>query len=231
MPYNYEFSNDKIRKYQCFICGHQYDNWESFKKHIIESHEEGREYVVCPLKRCGAPVRDLAAHYRARHKTEKLPKTKQAKAMIWKDHDKRSGKIKGTKKPKFREGNFVSNKMGKELHYRSGFECEVYECLEAIPEVVKYEAEPLAIPYVFVEGGSPTLHDYFPDLRIQWSDGKIEIWEIKPSKQCTLPRNEAKWKAAGKYCKSRGWEFIVITEVGLGKLRQQVRLLTQGTQM
>jgi len=230
MPFNYEFTNDKERKWQCFVCGKQFTKWDDFKAHIHEAHEEGREFVVCPLARCQAPVRDLKMHFKAKHPTEKLPQDKQERALIWKDYDKHRGKIKGTKKPKFREGNFVSNKMnGKELHYRSGFECEIYECLEAIPEVAKFEAEPFAVQYIFEEGGKPTMHDYYPDLRVYWSDGRIEIWEIKPAKQTTIPRNEAKWKAAAKYCKTRGWEFIVMTEVGLGKLRRQIRLQTPGT--
>jgi hypothetical protein len=223
MPFNYEFSNDRARKWKCFICGKDHAAWDDFKKHVRESHEEGREFVVCPLARCQAPVRDLAMHYRAKHPTAKLPKERQERAVIWKDYDKKADKIKGTKKPKYREGNFVSNKMGKELHYRSGFECEVYECLEVLPDVTKFEAEPFAVPYLFEEGGRPVQHDYYPDLRVHWSDGRIEVWEIKPSKQTTLPRNEAKWKAAAKYCKTRGWDFIVMTEKGLAKLRKRVR--------
>ena len=209
--------NNNVRKWQCFVCGQVHGDFESFKEHILEKHEQGREYVLCPISRCGAPVRDVRAHVKARHPTEKCPSTGQMKAIIWKDVTS-TGKPK-TRKPSFREGSIVSIKNGgKEMHYRSGLECEIYECLEGISAVVKYDVEPFkgGIPYLF--DGKP--HKYFPDLSIQFNDGRVEIWEIKPASQTDLPVNEAKWKAATSYCNSRGWEFIVITEVGLGKLRK-----------
>ena len=38
-----------------------------------------------------------------------------------------------------------------------------------------------------------------------------------------LPLNEAKWAAAKNYCDTRGWDFIVITEVGIGKLKRLIK--------
>jgi len=214
------FPNDKdVRKWQCFVCGRVYTEFEEYKTHILETHEEGREYVVCPLARCGAPVRDLRLHFKARHPSEKgIPKVGQMKALIWKDQTlKKDGKLK-QRKPKFREGYLVSVKNGgKEMHYRSGYECEVYECLEAMPNVIQYDVEPFKVQYFF-EGET---HEYNPDLSILYDDGRIEVWEIKPANQTHLPRNNAKWAACNQYCQQRGWEFIVMTEVGIGKLKKQ----------
>ena len=218
MPFNYEFNNNKNRKYRCFVCGKDHDDFANFKKHVTEFHEEGREFVICPLTRCQAPVRDLALHFKAKHCTEHLPKEKQQRAIVWKDQDKNSGKLKSAK-PRFREGNFVSIKNGgKEMHYRSGMECEVYELLEAIPDVQSYKVEPFPVPYLF----EANMHNYHPDLQIHWSDGKIEVWEIKPGKQTELPRNKAKWASCATYCQSRGWKFMVLTETGVRGLRQRV---------
>lgn len=220
---NLPFAKDNnLRKWQCFVCGKQYTDFDTFKKHIIESHEAGREYIICPLERCGAPVRDMKMHFRAKHPTEAPPSTGMMKAMIWKDQTG-TGKVK-TRKPSFREGYFVSNKNhGKEMHYRSGMECQIYECLENIPEVISYHVEPFkgGIAYVAPDGRQ---HQYFPDLSIQFSDGHLEIWEIKPASQTSLEVNEAKWSAANAFCTARGWEFIVITEVGLGKLKRRAKL-------
>lgn len=200
----------------CFICGREFEEYDPYKDHIVESHEEGREYILCPLARCGAPIRDLRLHFKAKHPSEKeIPKVGQMKALVWKDHSTRTGKMK-QRKPKFREGYLISSKNGgKEMHYRSGYECEVYECLECLPEVIKYDVEPFKVKYTF-EG---EVHEYNPDLSVLFNDGRIEIWEIKPSNQTALPRNTAKWAACQQHCESRGWNFIVMTEKGIGKLK------------
>lgn len=188
--------------------------------HITNNHEEGRHYVICPLVRCGAPVRDMRLHFKAKHKGEDIPKTGQMKAIIWKDQSNRKdGKLK-QRKSKFREGYLISTKNGgKEMHYRSGMECDVYEYLEAIPEVISYDVEPFKVQYTF--GGE--VRNYNPDLSILFDDGHVEIWEIKPSNQTHLPINSAKWTACELHCQSRGFKFMVLTEVGMGKLKQKIK--------
>ena len=209
------------RKFQCFVCGQNYTDFEQYKSHIIENHEEGREFVICPLPRCGAPVRDLRMHFKAKHPSEQnIPKSGQMKAVIWKDQtNKKDGTLK-QRKPKFREGYLTSPKNGgKEMHYRSGMECDVYECLEALKDVIGYEVEPFAVQYSF----QGEIHDYNPDLKVYFADGRTEIWEIKPANQTHLPRNSAKWTACNQYCETRGFNFMVLTEVGMGKLKQQIK--------
>jgi len=213
------FEKDNSRKYQCFVCGQSHSDFEKFKEHIKERHEQGREYVICPLEHCGAPVRDLKLHFRAKHPHTSMPKVSQVKAMIMKDVLP-SGKVK-TRKPTFREGYVISNKNGgREMHYRSGMECEIYECLESIPEVIRYDVEPFKDGIPYISPNDAQQHKYFPDLSIQFADGHIEVWEIKPASQTDLEINRAKWESANKFCEARGWDFIVITEVGLGKLRK-----------
>lgn len=208
------------RKYQCFVCGRSYTEFSEYTSHIKETHDEGREFVVCPLERCQACVRDLRLHFRIKHPNDTLPQNRQMRAMIWKDQNpKGNGQLK-QRKPKFREGYFVSLKNGgKEMHYRSGYEVDVYECLEAMPEVIQYDVEPFKIDYSFE--GEP--HVYNPDLSVLFEDGHIEIWEIKPATQTTLPKNTAKWAACQIYCETRGWQFVVMTEVGIGKLKRRTK--------
>lgn len=207
------------RKFQCFICGKTYSLFNDYNSHVLASHDESRDFIKCPLERCGAACRDLRLHYKLKHPNETLPKNCQMRAMIWKDQNTKTGKLK-QRKPKFREGYFISVKNGgKEMHYRSGYECDVYECLESMSEVIKYDVEPFKIQYFF-EGNS---HQYNPDISILFDDGHIEVWEVKPANQTLLPKNNAKWAAANEYCQIRGWQFMVLTEVGINKLKHRLK--------
>src|ERR1019366_3873114 len=97
----------------------------------------------------------------AKHPKEPVPQSGMMRSIVWKDFSPKGSKKKG-KKPNFREGTIISLKMhGKEMHYRSGWECEVYECLEALSQVQAYWVEPIRIPYLH-EGH---MHDYLPDIR------------------------------------------------------------------
>ena len=213
----FEKDNGK-RKYQCFVCGLVFEEYEDYKSHILETHDEGREYILCPLTRCGSPVRDMRLHFKCHHPSEKLPKIGQMKALVWKDQGK-DGKLK-QRKPNFREGYLTSNKNGgQQMHYRSGFECEVYECLEQMKEVMSYQVEPLKVQYSFMG----EIHEYNPDLKIFFDDGRTEIWEIKPSNQTHLPKNLAKWQACQQHCDSRGYLFQVLTEKGLQNLKNNLK--------
>ena len=211
-------NNNGQRKYVCFVCGISHSDILLYKNHIIEEHELGRDYVLCPLQRCGFPVRCIRTHFKVHHKNEAHPRVGQLKSTVWKDFNSKGEKK--TRKPNFREGYMVSMKNGgKEMHYRSGYECDVYEALENIENVLSYYVEPIKVGYLF-EGKS---HQYNPDLIVKFIDGHTEVWEIKPSNQTDLPKNHAKWSACDSYCQSRGWKFVVMTERGIGKLKQAAR--------
>lgn len=200
MPIQIPANNE--RRYTCFVCGVEFKEIEAMGKHVVEKHEEGRDYVLCPLARCKFPVRDVRAHFRAKHPKEEIPTKGQMRAITWRDHKReRKGK-----KPTYKEGFFTSAKNGmKDFHYRSGWELDVYKCLEEMDEVIGYKVEPFPIGYWF-QGEH---RHYYPDLLVAFADGHEEVWEIKPARQTTLPINEAKWTAAAAYCQSRGIEFSV----------------------
>ena len=115
MPLPFDIPNKNKRKYSCFICGVKFETFKEFQSHIIEEHEEGRDYIICPLKRCQAPVRCLRSHFKCKHPSEKIPKIGMMKSIVW--HDIAAKKRKKTRKPKFREGYHQSSKMNKPLHY------------------------------------------------------------------------------------------------------------------
>ncbi len=122
------------------------------------------------------------------------------------------------------------------IWYRSLWERRVMVHLDENSSVLEWSNEEIIIPYL-----SPVdnrWHRYFPDffVRVKNKHGILEamILEVKPSSQAKPPVkkskvtrryitevmtwgvNEAKWKAANEYCKSRSWTFKVITEHDLG---------------
>jgi hypothetical protein len=210
--------NGKVaRKWQCFVCGRNYEDFQTYKEHIFQTHEEGREYVRCPD--CTAPVRDLVTHYKAKHPKRVMPKGVQTRVAVWHDFKSGSEKKKTTRKPTFRTGSFTSKKSGCDLPYRSGLECEFYELLEADNDVASFFPEPFKVPYYF----QGQWHDYIPDIRINYIDGSTEIWEVKPANQTAYDQNRAKWASMNDHALNHGWGFVVQTEVGLGKLKAKVK--------
>ena len=115
--------------------------------------------------------------------------------------------------------------------FRSLWEKQVMEYLDNNASVVAWGSEELVIPYLSPLDGK--IHRYFPDFIAKMKDDKdkikIVVMEVKPKKQTMLPEaksmnhkvakeiatyavNQAKFEAATKYCKDKGWEFTVITE-------------------
>lgn len=116
--------------------------------------------------------------------------------------------------------------------YRSGWEAKFMSYLDGHPDVLEWSSEEFAIPYLSPLDGR--MHRYFPDFTIKRKDirGKVETFviEIKPKKQTKPPVkqtkltkryimevktwgiNSSKWDAAGKFCKERGWKFLIMTE-------------------
>lgn len=206
------------RSWQCFVCGHRSDEYGDYCSHIISEHDECRDYVLCPVDTCKCPVRCLTTHFKVKHKNRVMPKNIQNKATIWRDISPNK-KIR-TRKPNFKEGYFHSQKNGgKDMYYRSGYERDVYQCLEIDDDVKAFTAEPFRIPYYF----NNEWHNYTPDLKLEYVDGVVDIWEIKPATQIEAEQNKAKWKSMNAYAEQYGWNFTVITETGINLLKRKVR--------
>lgn len=123
--------------------------------------------------------------------------------------------------------------------YRSSWECRFFNFCDQHPDIIWWQSEELAIPYLSPIDGR--MHRYFPDvlLKKKVADDKyiIVMIEIKPKAQTVAPdvskrnktptgristrylrevktygTNEAKWIAARKYCAERGWNFEIMTE-------------------
>lgn len=208
------------RKFQCFVCGQIFSEYPEYKTHIVDNHEEGREYVICPLDHCQAPVRDVRLHVKTKHPhfdIKQLGSGYQAKAVVW--HDFSSKGQKKTRRPTPRTGRYTSLKCGKCFHYRSGLEEQVYGLLDEDMEVMAYDVEPFQIDYIW----KGQAHKYIPDIIVIFQDGHKEVWEVKPASQTEYDQNQAKWKAAEEACRIRGWGWQVYTEQRIDKLRKKVR--------
>ena len=115
---------------------------------------------------------------------------------------------------------------------RSSWEIKFLNWCDRSSNVLEYSSEEVVVPY-----RSPVdmrLHRYYTDakIKVRTSTGEIKTYlvEIKPSNQCVPPVkpkkqtrryitecatfmvNQAKWDAADRWAKDRGWEFIVLTE-------------------
>jgi hypothetical protein len=138
---------------------------------------------------------------------------------------------------RFKQGIYTpknpSKFMGKTAVYRSGLECKFFMFCDNNPNVVRWGSENIVVPYVSKIDGK--VHKYYVDNYVEILEGKEIVKyliEIKPEKQTRKPEPkrgkkkssllyeqtqwiinaEGKWPAAEKYCKARGWKFLILTE-------------------
>jgi hypothetical protein len=111
--------------------------------------------------------------------------------------------------------------------YRSSWEMTFMKFCDHNPAIQQWASEPLQIPYRDPLTGKPTV--YVPDFLIIYLDKNskkhVEMIEIKPSNQmlqekvgknpynqAQFVKNQAKWAAAGNFCKNQNIVFRVISE-------------------
>lgn len=116
--------------------------------------------------------------------------------------------------------------------YRSGIELQYFNYFDTHPDVVKIASEKVIVPYF--DPVNRCKRRYYVDLLVTFKNKhnalKTFLIEIKSHGEATAPKkqtrlteayvrrvttysiNQAKWAAADKYAKRRGWEFKVFTE-------------------
>lgn len=114
--------------------------------------------------------------------------------------------------PRYKSGYYLSSKSGK-VHYRSGYELAYYKLLDNNPEVEEYLVEPFFVNYTH----NGITKKYYPDLLISYTDGRLEVEEIKPKSFINNEINTIKFEAISKYCKLNKIKFNVITEDNIFK--------------
>jgi len=141
------------------------------------------------------------------------------------------------KKPKYNQGIYKPINPHKysgnvnDIIYRSGLELKYFRYVDLNSSILKWGSETVVVPYISVDGRP---HRYFLDLwlKTKCKDGSIKeyICEIKPLAFVNQPKpqkriskkwkmkyrtwliNQAKWDAATKYAKQKGWEFKILTD-------------------
>lgn len=109
--------------------------------------------------------------------------------------------------------------------YRSLWERQVFRWLDEQGTVQSWSSEEVVIPYRCKTDGK--VHRYFVDIKMQLTDGRTYIIEIKPKKETIPPvnpgrktkryitevmtyaKNISKWEAAEEYAADRGWIFQI----------------------
>jgi hypothetical protein len=121
--------------------------------------------------------------------------------------------------------------------YLSSWELKLFRWCDTNPNVLEWGSESIVISYLNPVDNKP--HRYIVDavIKLKTSEGiKKFLVEVKPFKQTIKPyttpgkhkktllyeqltyiQNMAKWEAAKKWCKKRGFEFTVLTEKELRK--------------
>lgn len=121
-----------------------------------------------------------------------------------------AAKKKRRKRRKRNIGKHISVKGG-ECTYRSGWEKEYFEHLDANIDVRSYVSEGLKIPYVSNKR-TGKMRNYIPDLLVTYADGRRSLIEIKPKRRLTKPTNIKKFAAARVWCTMNSCDFVILTE-------------------
>lgn len=120
----------------------------------------------------------------------------------------------------------------KDIFLRSSWELKLAKYLDLSNNVIAWSSETTVIGYRSPLDGEE--HRYFVDFKcwIRGKDNTVNVFlvEVKPKSMCSPPKepkrktktyvdavkrwlvNEAKWKAARKYCEMRGFRFVIFTE-------------------
>lgn len=123
------------------------------------------------------------------------------------------------------------------ITYRSSWELAMFNWCDRNPNVKKWNSEEVVIQYY--QTMDQKKRRYFMDLFVEFIDGQIYLFEIKPKTQTQVPKypkritessrnnylqqmytfkvNVDKWTAAQEVCKKKGWNFKILTEDHLKK--------------
>ena len=107
----------------------------------------------------------------------------------------------------FHKGTHFSKKLNKGVVFRSSWEERAFKSLDVNDNVIDYAPEPFSLEYHYVQK-----RNYIPDILVTYKDGTQKLIEIKPEYFVGDKKNQAKFKAAKKFCKERNIIFEVWTE-------------------
>jgi len=138
-----------------------------------------------------------------RNRMSKESRLRNGFAKLWKTYEFRKligGRVK--------RGVHKSDKCG-EVNYRSSLELRFMQMLDHNPNVLSYEYETVEIEYL----QESKLKRYYPDFKIYWLDGNIEIVEIFALSH--YDDKILKFNAGNSYCEANGFSYSALHECEL----------------
>ena len=78
-------NEQRPKAHVCFVCDIIFDSVEEFRSHIVQDHEEGTDFILCPHPDCQIPVRDLRVHCALKHPEFKIPEGYPVRPIIIRD--------------------------------------------------------------------------------------------------------------------------------------------------
>jgi DNA-binding CsgD family transcriptional regulator/transposase-like protein len=112
-----------------------------------------------------------------------------------------------------RESNvifFRSEKLRRNVACESGSELRVISWLERSPEVVWFQEQPVAVPYIVNGRNTP----YTPDAAVLDKEGRVVVIEVKPVFRMYRQETLIKSLAALSYFAARGFGYLLIDASG-----------------
>jgi hypothetical protein len=111
---------------------------------------------------------------------------------------------KRRKKGHYKTGIHNSPKCKKPIEYRSGWEFEVAKYLDLDENVIEYDYECVAIPYLMPSKKSmPKVHSYYPDFLVTYKDGTRKLVEVKRKDKLNNSKVVKKAEAAIAWCRKQ----------------------------
>lgn len=166
------------------------------KKHSEEAKEKIRE-----VKNLNPPVGEKNGMFGKNHSVESRNKMSEVRTSKMID-----GTIKQYGNNGHLSGYFTSEKSCATHRYRSSWELAAMKYLDKQEEISLWNYECLRIPYYYENNK----RWYVPDFLIEFSDGRKEIWEIKPKELINTVANKLKTEASIKYCEENKINNYVI---------------------
>lgn len=127
-------------------------------------------------------------------------------------------------KKRYKTGIHKSLKCLKEIHYRSGWENQVCLWLDWQNDILVYEYEPFAIPYISNKKTNRQRR-YFPDFLIEYKDGSKKLLEVKREDKLNQVKTIKKLKCAQQYCIDNNMEFLIWTNNKIKEITKENKIL------
>lgn len=104
----------------------------------------------------------------------------------------------------YESGEIYSEKMGRDIKYRSSWEKKVIQYLDQNNDVINFRHEPYSIEYQYDQK-----RHYIPDFLVTYSEGEQKLLEVKPRVFHDSKQNRCKFRAVKEHCEEQDISFEV----------------------